>query len=436
MSRPRGTSRPRPSAAGLATDPPRITRAVQPVRDQPDEADLRAVLVAVRRVAAARMSAPADVDDVVQETAVRVWDVRWRLERGALLGYGVAVARNLVTSTERRGELNRRHAPRLTDPERAGDPAAGVLRDEEHAALRSALLALRDDDRRLLVQHEVDGADLAELARRRGTSSGAVAARLARARARLRVQHLLAYRRVRLPTPRCRPVLEALSLGDRSRQRSLDVGGHLVDCEVCADLAEPLIHRDRTLTVLAPFALLLALPAKAWAWARANPLPATGSAVGVGAVAVAVAVAGGSAAPPTAVAAPAAVSPTPVPAAVPSPVPTTLSVGGAAILPSTRVGSLRRYAGRPATGTDVSVQAVPADEGFWVGAGPGRRVWVQLAGPGESPVTVRPGQRVSFTGRVVTTALPPSMGMTAADAAEIRAAGGYLLVDPTSLTVR
>ena len=61
----------------------------------------------VRRVATARLraladkGADADVDDVVQETAARLWDVRWRLEPGALLGYGMAVARNLVTSIER-----------------------------------------------------------------------------------------------------------------------------------------------------------------------------------------------------------------------------------------------------------------------------------------------------------------------------------------------
>lgn len=204
----------------------------------PDEADLRAVLRAVRRVAAA--SAPGDVEDVVQETAARLWAVRWRVERRSLQGYGVAVARNLLSSAQRQRELHDRYAARMSETVGPDDPAAGLLREEEHAALRAALGDLRPEDRDLLVEHELRGVELAELARRRGTSPGAVAARLARARARLRVRHLLAYGRVRPPTPCCRPVLDAISLGDRSRQRALGASGHLAACRSCADLAEPL----------------------------------------------------------------------------------------------------------------------------------------------------------------------------------------------------
>lgn len=47
--------------------------------------------------------------------------------------------------------------------------------------------------------------------------------------------------------------------------------------------------------------------------------------------------------------------------------------------------------------------SVPADEGFWVGSSATDRVWVQLTGSaGESPVTVKAGNRISFsTGKVV-----------------------------------
>jgi hypothetical protein len=44
---------------------------------------------------------------------------------------------------------------------------------------------------------------------------------------------------------------------------------------------------------------------------------------------------------------------------------------------------------------------VPADEGFWVGSSATDRIWVQLEGGGESAYTVRPGDRVSFTGQLV-----------------------------------
>jgi hypothetical protein len=69
-------------------------------------------------------------------------------------------------------------------------------------------------------------------------TSGAIAMRLARARATLRLEFLLAVRRVELPTDRCRLVLLALSAGDRRRQPKLDAAGHLDTCPTCAALAQ------------------------------------------------------------------------------------------------------------------------------------------------------------------------------------------------------
>ncbi|MFL6129268.1 MAG: sigma-70 family RNA polymerase sigma factor, partial [Mycobacteriales bacterium] len=256
-----------------------MTRPARPARQPATEADLMAVAEPVRRVVAGRLTAGngghADVEDVVQETLARVWEARWRLERAALLAYGVVVARNLVTSAERQQAMLDRHAHRLVEPPADADPVLDVLAGEERAALVAALGGLRDEDRRLLVEHEVHGVDTGRIAAVQQVSPGAVAARLARARARLRVEHLLVLRRVTLPTPRCRGVLDAISLGDRRRQRSLLAAEHLLGCPTCAELAEPLLTRRRSLTVLAP---VLLLPAKLWAWARANPLPASAGA--------------------------------------------------------------------------------------------------------------------------------------------------------------
>ncbi len=118
-----------------------------------------------------------------------------------------------------------------------------------------------------------------------------------------------------------------------------------------------------------------------------------------------------SAAAPTTGAAPAA-------AAVGS-----LSSDGTALLPLTSSapdGTLTAYAGQPATANAVTVQSVPADEGFWVGPSATDRVWVQLTGAGESPYTVRPGDTVSFTaGQVVANpaGYPATAGLGAADGA-------------------
>ena len=68
---------------------------------------------------------------------------------------------------------------------------------------------------------------------------------LNRTRARLRVEYLLALEQTEPPTERCRPVLFAISGGDRRRQREVDAGRHLLECELCARLSEPLMDRGQ-----------------------------------------------------------------------------------------------------------------------------------------------------------------------------------------------
>ena len=405
---------------------PRIAR---PAVDPANEADLLAAMAPIRKAVTDRWTNRTDLDpeDIVQETLARVWAERWRLERGALLGYAVVVARNLVTSVERREDRHRRNEHRLAEPATGADPTADFLAAEEGSAVLRALAALRQQDRQLLVEHEVAGVEAREIAAARGVRANTVAARLARARARLRVEHLLALRHVTLPTARCRGVLEALSLGDRTRQRTLLAAEHLLGCRTCAGLAEPLLTRRRSLTALAPVALLMVPLSRLWKWIRSNPAPSTVGTVGAVAIAVAV-VAARSPAPPPTIAAP---SPTP---------PATLTVDGTPTLPAPRVGPIVDAVGRMAVARDVPVQSVPADEGFWVGGGPGDRVWVQLATNGrESSVRIRPGQRASFSGDIVRVApdTPAKVGLTPAEgAAELRSIGAYVTVDPRQLVLR
>jgi anti-sigma regulatory factor (Ser/Thr protein kinase) len=128
-------------------------------------------------------------------------------------------------------------------------PEEETLRREERRAITTALGRLSQQDQEALVAHEVEGTDTATLASSRDSTPGAVAAQLSRARARLRVEYLLELEQAELPTARCRPVLLALSAGDRRRQRDLDAGGHLLACSWCARLSEPLLDRGRTAAV-------------------------------------------------------------------------------------------------------------------------------------------------------------------------------------------
>jgi hypothetical protein len=64
------------------------------------------------------------------------------------------------------------------------------------------------------------------------------------------------------------------------------------------------------------------------------------------------------------------------------------------------VDDISEMVGRRVVADDAVVVSVPGDEGFWLATG-GKDAWVQLVTAGESPFTVKSGDRVSFTGDVV-----------------------------------
>jgi serine/threonine-protein kinase RsbT len=201
----------------------------------------------IRRVVAARIRNPTQVDDIVQETLSRVMAARSRVERDTLAPYAVATARNLIASLAQREQRARQIAHLLVEP---GDgeprPEDEAVRGVDARLVNAALSRLAQADQELLLAHEVEGRDTAALAADHRSTPGAVAARLARARARLRVEYLLARGGADPPTGRCRPTLLALSLTDRRRQAELDVPGHLLACDFCADLARLLRERRPT----------------------------------------------------------------------------------------------------------------------------------------------------------------------------------------------
>ena len=203
----------------------------------------------LRRVIGARVHDGQVVEDLVQETLTRVMSARQRLEPRTLAPYAVVTARNLTRSMATSQDRSRRHAHRLIDLREPVSPEEEALRREESRAITTALGKLPEQDQEALVAHEVEGMDTTALAASRDSTPGAVAAQLSRARARLRVEYLLELEQDEPPTARCRPVLLALSAGDRRRQRDLDAGGHLLVCAWCARLSEPLLDRRRTASV-------------------------------------------------------------------------------------------------------------------------------------------------------------------------------------------
>jgi RNA polymerase sigma factor (sigma-70 family) len=422
-----------PDVPQLPTSQDRDRRRPDPGEEQ---AEILALVAPLRRFALSRLDDVHDADDVVQEALTQVLAARGRLEDETLTAYAFAVVRNLIATHHREADLRRRHATRLVDRREPPQPEHVVLAAEDRRALATALGDLPPQQRDQLVEHVVHQTAVTELGE--GSSAGAVAARLARTRARLRLDYLLALRVVTLPTPRCRPVLLAVSAGDRRRQAALRAGDHLLSCRTCADLSEPLLQRRRALAGFIPW-----LPLGAWhgslaRWVRAHPAQAAtaGAATAVATATVAVAALGVPSAAPAL-----SVSATPL-ATAPSSVASTsadLTLMGpnGPVLPV--AGDLDELAGQPVRARGVRVLSVPADEGFWVGDGPGRRVWVQLRTRGESPESIRPGQRLTFTGTVVPNdpGFLRRVGLSNADGVrDLTQQGAHVEVGAGDLTIR
>lgn len=388
--------------------------SIPPVRGAPGLDEISALVAAVLPVVRRRVSDPDRAADLCQEAIARTIEARDRLDAGALVPYAVTVAKHLVVDAARLSDRDRRHQHRLLDREGVASPEEEVVAADQRQSVHAALGHLDEADRRILTDHIVEGLDTTSMARRRGVSAGAVATHLARARAKLRVEYVLAAYRVEPPTLDCRPVLVSLSAADQRRQDRLGAGEHLAGCATCTRLAPPLVERDRRLLGAAP----VGAPIAAWLVVKGaigrHPFPTAAAATGgvVAAVGVAVLVTGGGAPAPSAsapvsttlvvpVVAPAgAPASTEPPSSAPAP-PPDLSIDGQALEPLLATGALGARDGGVVTARQALVGEVPADEGFWMSGPPGQRVWVQLVGNGESPATITPGSHISFLGRLV-----------------------------------
>ena len=255
------------------TESPRTSpRSHQPADSLSDLATV------VRHVLAARTRDHHLIEDLTQETLIRLTSSKQRLTPEAQLAYAIVTARNLLTSDARRQSVRRRHLHRLVEDTGHEGPEQDTLRREETDALTVALERIDPEDRDLLLRHDSQGDDLATLADQAHVSSGAIAMRLTRARAVLRLEFVLAFRHIELPTERCRPVLLALATGDRRRQEALDVAAHLETCQTCAALAKPLTERNRRIAawLVAPVVESIR---HAWRRLRGRPIYATAAIV-------------------------------------------------------------------------------------------------------------------------------------------------------------
>lgn len=376
----------------------------------------------IHRVVAARVRDRHTVEDLVQDTLVRVAAVEARLNPDELRAYAIVTARNLVVDAARRHARHERHAHRLVDYTTLDGPEQLALDHDEAQALAVALGQLDPIERDLLLSHEVDGRSTQELGDELGVTPGGIAMRLARARARLRLEFVLAYRQTTLPTSHCRRVLLAMSAGDHRRQRSLHAGHHLLGCATCAELAEPVTRRRRGIAswLIVPVAEAVRL---AWLRLRSSNTAQITAVVVLAATVVAGLIflapnpSDAETASPASVETASTIERTDLRSTlspVPSNTPTVLDerrVDPARLnssppsLPECPPNPLAdpdpsRHRGCNVPATEIIATEVLTDEGFVATTQSGETIWVELVGPGESPVEIDNGTRAVITGTI------------------------------------
>jgi RNA polymerase sigma factor (sigma-70 family) len=384
----------------------------------------------IRRVVAARVTNPADVDDLVQDCLERLLSARDRLAPETVLPFGIVTARNLATSHARTAARHATAAPRIADVREPERPEDALLVGEERRAMATALTRLSAQERRDILAYYDD--DLRSQGSESRESPGALRVRMARTRAKLRLEYLLAFRQVTMPTPQCRRVLLAVSAGDTRRQRQLNAGEHLLDCHTCAMLSEPLERRSVAMTAIT-------LPAALAAWglakARAHPVQAAAS-VGTAGVAAAAVVASGVFASPAPGHAARAAPSVSVPAAPPEII-AGLLINGQSVRFADAQRSLRARIGQRVDASGVIVQQAVTHNGFWVGSSRAR-VWVELVGP-LKPLRIMANEHLRFTGTVVGNgpSYPARVGVAShAEAVLLDRQGAHIDVSTTRISVQ
>jgi RNA polymerase sigma-70 factor (ECF subfamily) len=143
----------------------------------------------LRRCLSPRLRDPADLDDVVQETALAAWIHRDQYDGRAPFPrwvYGIALRKAAELFRRRLREAARM---RPAGPELPAPPAdALAVEPDEHPGW-GVLADLPDPDRRLVEMRYLDGRPVGEVAAVLAVAPGTVCSRLCRIRRRLRDRH-------------------------------------------------------------------------------------------------------------------------------------------------------------------------------------------------------------------------------------------------------
>jgi RNA polymerase sigma factor (sigma-70 family) len=156
---------------------------VEQVSDHQDDRDFEAVLAVVRREVdryLKRRMSLGDAEEVSAETMRVLWVGRDAIPSGSEIPWSVGVARRVAANHHRGNRRRRALAERVVSAQR--DDSAR----NDYPDLHEAMARLREDDREILRLWAWEGFDAAAIAIAEGCTPNTAAARLSRARKRLR----------------------------------------------------------------------------------------------------------------------------------------------------------------------------------------------------------------------------------------------------------